>query len=733
VSLDSVGPGQVRVAVNTTTRHQDAQVRLLSGEQVLYEETTRIGPSQPFSAEISTASTTEAQDLSVEVLAGDAQSLIHYEPPKEEAPDELPAPVEPPPSPEEVETIEQLYLIGRRLDQFHSPTVRPDSYFEEALRRDPKHSRVNTHLGLMALTRLKLDEAEEHLRTAVARVTNRYTRPLSGRSLYYLGVALMRQQQYDDAYTRLYDAAWDKAWYGAAHTLMAQISAQQGRYEQALTHASKALDVGAHNSAAGFLRAVALRQLDRREEARRVVDKVLEDDPLYWPARYERAVLNANAGDVSLYPHDHDRMREEAQNYIDVALAYGKAGDDDTALSILGRAAGAEEKSLSTYPMVHYFRGYYASQSGNAEAAARAYRTAAQMPTDYAFPYRHEAARALREAIQLDSSDARAHLYLGNLYYDTQPDRAIEHWKTARALEPELAVAHRNEAFGYAYARRSYQKAIERMEHALKHAPEDSRYYYEADQYAHWAGRAPTKRLDRLRENHDVVKRDDGALAREVALLTLTGAYDRAIDILSSHHFRRAEGAEGIHDLWVDAHLLRGREALAAGHPQAALDDFNEALRYPKNLEVATSNREGKVHYFIGRAFEAAGEPEQAEEHYNRAVTLDEGLSAPLRYYRALALDKRGREEEADRVLRELVAEGKTRLKDKESTDFFAKFGGQQFEDGQRAQAHYIMGLGYAGLNKEGKARAAFKQAVELDPSHRGAATQLDSARFSRR
>lgn len=733
VSLDSVGAERVRIAVNTTTSHDDAEVRLMEGERVLHQETVRVGPSRPFSAEISTSSPTRMEDLKVEVRTAEAQPLISYQPPNEEPPKELPEPVDPPPPPEEVKTVEQLYLIGLRLDQFHSPTLRPELYFEEALRRDPGHSQVNTHLGLLALKSMELKKAEKRLRTATARVTDRYTRPHNSQPLYYLGVALMRQGRYDEAYSQLYDASWDKAWYGAAHTLMAEISARRHEYSQALDHANQALDTGEHNVEAGFIKAVALRKINRRAEAEEVVDRVLEEDPLFWPARYEKAVLNSEAGEVALYPHEESRMREEAQNYLDVALAYGKAGAYETARSVLNHAAQSEDPTLSTYPMIHYFRGYYASRSGDDGEAVQAYQNAAQMPTDYAFPYRYEAVRALNDAISAHSSDARAHLYLGNLYYDTQPKRAIEAWEKARTLDPQLALVHRNLAFGYAYTRQSYQRAVESMERALKHAPEDSRYYYEADRYAEWAGQAPTERLERLLENHDVVKRDDGALAREVALLTLTGAYDHAISILSSHHFRRAEGAEGIHDLWVDTHLLRGQEALTKGDPQAALEDFKEALKYPENLEVATSDREGKVHYFIGQALDASGKEKRANEHYERAANPEERLSTPLRYYQALALDELGREKESDQILNEMIAEGRERLNDEDSNNFFAKFGGNQFEAGQRAQAHYVMGLGYAGLDKRDEAQAAFEQALQLDPSHRGAATQIDQSRDSKR
>ncbi len=55
----------------------------------------------------------------------------------------MPDPVKPPPPPQELQTVEELYYAGLRLEQFFNPALEPDAYYEEALRRDPDDSRVN--------------------------------------------------------------------------------------------------------------------------------------------------------------------------------------------------------------------------------------------------------------------------------------------------------------------------------------------------------------------------------------------------------------------------------------------------------------------------------------------------------------------------------------------------------------------------------------------------------------
>jgi Tfp pilus assembly protein PilF len=72
------------------------------------------------------------------------------------------------------------------------------------------------------------------------------------------------------------------------------------------------------------------------------------------------------------------------------------------------------------------------------------------------------------------------------------------------------------------------------------------------------------------------------------------------------------------------------------------------------------------------------------------------------------------------------VESGKEALEQTSSQiDFFAKFGEQQSQRSRLANAHYMSGLGYLGLNEKEKARQEFNQALEAGPDHLGAKTML--------
>ena len=64
----------------------------------------------------------------------------------------MPKPVVGPLPPEQIKTTEELYLAGQRIEQFHSASLDPMAYWQEALRRDPGDVRVNTAMGITRLT-----------------------------------------------------------------------------------------------------------------------------------------------------------------------------------------------------------------------------------------------------------------------------------------------------------------------------------------------------------------------------------------------------------------------------------------------------------------------------------------------------------------------------------------------------------------------------------------------------
>ena len=174
------------------------------------------------------------------------KELIAYSPVRLE-PTPMPKSVEPPPVPKDIATVEELYLAGQRIEQFHDPGREPEPYWEEALRRDPGDARVNTALGIRQLKQAKFAEAEQHFRNAIERLTKNYTSPKDGEPFYYLGFALKAQGKHDEAFDAFYKATWSEAWRGPAYYSLAEIATRRTNFTAALDYLDRSLAANALN------------------------------------------------------------------------------------------------------------------------------------------------------------------------------------------------------------------------------------------------------------------------------------------------------------------------------------------------------------------------------------------------------------------------------------------------------------------------------------------------------
>ncbi|HEX2395150.1 MAG TPA: DUF5107 domain-containing protein, partial [Bacteroidales bacterium] len=187
VNLERTDSEKIKIGLNTTSLRQNARVLVnIKGEKI-FEQQIDIDPAHPFVKDIDVPKESLDTDIKIILLSSEGNELISYQPVKK-AESPMPEVAKPPKSPEDIPSIEELYYTGLRLEQFHNPSFDPYAYYEEALRRDSSDYRVNTALGLLYLKRGIFGEAEQHLQTAVNRITSNYTKPKDGEAYYYLGL-----------------------------------------------------------------------------------------------------------------------------------------------------------------------------------------------------------------------------------------------------------------------------------------------------------------------------------------------------------------------------------------------------------------------------------------------------------------------------------------------------------------------------------------------------------------
>ena len=797
VSLE-LADGKVRVGAYATAPRPNATVRLCQSGKKIWQQQVDLGPEAPFVTNVPLPKDCKLHDLRLEVLSAQGESLATYTPEPKQA-EAIPQPAQPILEPGTVANNEALYLAGLHLEQYRHATREPEDYYREALRRDPGDLRANHALGLLLLRRGQFAKAEPCLRAAINTQTRHNPNPRDGEPHYHLGVCLRHLGRTDEARAAFCKAAWNAAWQDCAFFQLAQLAAsrfgvpasagspeaspeaQRAPLLEALDFVERALARNAHNQKAVHLKTLLLRKLGRTQEALQLADSALSRDPLDFGACNERALLLADQDKQVERTALFELMRDNAHTYLEIAADYAHAGAYSEAIDLLQHALHTSDlKSLSAHrapghlgpvgapnarPMLFYFMGYYAALQGKLKAATSHFKAAAAQAPDRCFPNSLDSLLALQMALKLNSRDARAAYYLGNLWYDKrQVAEATALWERAQCADRAFPTVHRNLALVYFNKQHNPAKALKAMAKAFALDPADARVLFELDLLKKRAGVPPRKRLAFLAGHRRLVDEREDLLLEYVTLLNYFGRHEEALGILMARKFHPWEGGEGkvtgqyVLSLVEMAKTLLASSAsggsIAGPDAQAqtvvparrALELLERARTYPLNLG------EGKLHgaqenqlvYWLGVAHDTLGEREAARRCWEEAAT---GMKVPSPavyyndqnpdtiYYQGLALRKLGRRAAAKQRFETLVKFGRQHLRDRITIDYFAVSLPEflVFDDDldrrNQINCRYLMGLGYLGRGQLGQALRELTSVLRLDPAHLPAQIHLRTLR----
>jgi len=687
---------------------QDCRVLLMENEEIIYEERTDIGPNSPFTSEIGVDGEPDLTRFRAILLDRNNRELISYQEKERKYEAGLPETVKPPAEPVDIEHVEELVLTGQRIMQFHNPRLDPEDYFLEAINRDPMNATANLLLGNLAAKDGRYNDAADYYRTTIHRITADYTRPRDCEGFYRLGVVLKKLKQYDAAIDTLYRATWDQAWSSPAYFELAGISILNGRFEEALGHLNHAISLNTINPEYYALKSAVLRHLGDREGAAGNAGRARELDPLHHMAACELLLT----GNITA-PEFTTLLNDNRENYLELATGYLNAGLYEEAGDVVDMALNSGKTGLSSYPILLYYGAWLKDQLGDEKLAGEYYASAAKASTDWAFPFRFETIEILEAAIAHNQNDARAWYFMGNILYDHQPGRAIDCWKQAVTLDPGLAIAYRNLGWGCYRYLDDVEAAIGYYEQAVGLNSGEPRYYLELDMLYELNNESLEKRYELFATHNDVVHEREDSYLREIEVLLLNGESDSVLQSMNRHTFLRQEGVVHLHDIFVDAHLLKGWELLQYGENEKALEHFLLADTYPPNQmigRISGYRKEAQIYYLTGMAYQGMN---KRKSFFRKAADTQVGNSEYL-YYRALALQELGLREESIKSSDELIKTGQEALERTGDADYFAKFGEKARMEERRANAYYQMGLGYRASGKDQEAHESFIQAMEL-------------------
>lgn len=634
--------------------------------------------------------------------------------------------------PEQIKTVEQLFLTGLHLEQYRHATYSPVDYYEEGLRRDPDDVRCNNAMGLWYIRKGRFDIAEKYLEKAVRILQKRNPNPYDGEPIYNLGLALKYQGRYDEAYNRFYKTTWNGGWQDAGYFACAQISCMKENYTEALYEIERSLLRNWHNAKARALKTAVLYKMNRKEEAVAFCRESLKFDKFNYGCLYIEYLIT---GEQKLLDNLISLVHSNAHNYDEIAIDFCAAGLWQEAESFWQVAI--EQKA--TTPMTYYYLGWCLLQAGDKKSAGEAFYKGNAYCPDFVFPNRLEAVLALRAALTVNPDDACANHYLGNLFYDKrQYDLAQSYWERAAELNPKYPTTWRNLALVYYNKRNTPTKALECMERAFSLDETDARVLMELDQLYKKLQRPHTERLAFLQKYPELIEQRDDLVLEEITLLNQIGHYSEAKRKLDNHQFHPWEGGEGkVPFQYQTARVELAKLAIANGEYAEAVVLLNECLQYPHHLGEGKlyGAQENDFFYLLGLCYKAMGQEDNARQCFEQATLGPTEPAAAMYYndakpdkifYAGLAFRALGDEKKARAYFNRLVDYGKQHLHEKVVMDYFAvslpdlQIWDGSLDESSRIHCLYMLALGYEGLGDKAHSERYLAEAASMNINHQG-------------
>lgn len=718
LNLEVRSGAKALVGVNSTAPADGLRLILRAdtcGE--LFNRVIAVAPDRPFKTEVRLPANIPDTALTLSLQTADGKCLLSHSPLHNDPDEPLPQIVDRPKRPADIVSAEECYLVGLRNLQFHNPFVDPTDYFLEVLRRDSSDIRSNTRMGVWCRQHGDTAAAKRYLRRAIARQTKDYTRPADCEALYNLGLILKNEGRIEAALDTLYRAVWDYNYNSPANFQLAQIYNSMGDTAMAMDRIDEAIAYNNRNLNARCLRTSLLRDAGRLDESTDEARRILEFDPLNIYAAHELDLMGQRGESRAL-------MRDDSQNYLELAISYLHNGYRDIARGILSRA-----DSLCTSPVIKMWLAYMAHCDGDATGAATLYADALAQPVDYVNPSRLESVPAIETAMIYAPDSYKPHYYLGNLWYDKDQAKGIAHWRRVTEMEPGMAMAWRNLGWACWVGRNpDLDKAATYYLRAVNLAPDQALFLEELDQVYEAKGEDVRVRHALLKSRHDIAVKRYYPLAAEVITSVFTGDYDYALRLLRECYFPTREGVANFHDVYVDALLTAGHDRVSRGDAEGALDLYRQAFEYPENHQVflvdTRTPRDAQIYCFMARAYEAKGDTRRARDMYRKAADVNT-KSTDYRYWKGLALKQLGRADEARELFTSLRDQGRDGI----VTDYVSFYGAEGTTGntvaGINTRAYYTRALGELGLGNIDSARDCLRRSVELKPDNLWAVRML--------
>ena len=723
------------VCIYGTEVYANAKLQVFNRGKEVYSEDIKISPVDIYENVLSIKADSE-YDLKT-VVSFDGKELVSYQAVDQGIP-ELAEPAVAAKSPEDIQTNEELYLTGQHIEQYRHATYLPDPYYLEGLKRDDGDTRINNAYGQLLMRRGSFNQAEKYFKKALERLTKMHPNPYDSEPYYNLGIDLMYQEKYDEAFDAFYKATWKSELQEMSFYYLAAIATCRGDYEEALALVDKGLVKNAHNVKALGLRACILYLQGNTKAAAEQIQENLTIDCFDFNSLFLNIKVSNDRKNEDIF---HEVTRDFYETFLQTARDFAEWGCYDLSVAVLDMYAGEK-------PLIHYYKGYYLAKLGKIDAAVDEFKLAEKANPTYTFPNKLEEIGILNKAIELNPNGAKAYYYLGCLYYDKlQYDKSIELWEKSKDIDDSFPTLLRNLSIAYYNKAGKKDEAVDCLEKAFSLDKTDARVFLELDQLYQKMQVSFGKRLKNYEKYIELIEKRDDLYTEYVTLLNNSGKYDKAYEMITKHQFQTWEGAEGkITSQFKVALLELAKKDIADGNYAVAKKKIEEALSYPENLGEGRleGTKDNNLYYYLALVNELQENESEASECYQKATEGAMEVAGMMYYYdqpadmilyQGFAKEKLGKNKEAKARFYNLLDYGEKHLRDKFKMDYFAvsmpdmTVFDADMDEKNLAHCYYLIGLGNLGLGNKIEAARYFKKVLDLDINHQNALLYLTLAK----
>lgn len=231
---------------------------------------------------------------------------------------------------------------------------------------------------------------------------------------------------------------------------------------------------------------------------------------------------------------------------------------------------------------------------------------------------------------------------LGCFHYSKRGyEQAITLWQGVCEQAPHFAGAWRN--LGIYHFNKGGDLAA--AEHCLSRAfalrNDDARLLFELDQLHKRSGMAPAERLSLLEAHREVALKRDDLTAELLGLYHIEGKLEAAAEILRLREFHPWEGGEGkVTGQFLINQQRRALALMTQGQHREAIMLLQQALHYPLNLGEGrlVGQTDNDIHFLLALCHLACDSQSLAEQSLQLAC-LGEGSLGASRYYNDQPVD----------------------------------------------------------------------------------------------